>query len=119
MKKKKKKRKRKIHKDKRGREFIKESYFVRGKMKFRRIYVIDGIPENEFYENNASDIDRYLDGDYWLISYERDCFESIKPRLATEEEESILNCIYHSEIFRIKESDEYCWLGEEIAASPF
>ena len=63
----KKKSKKKIHKDKNGREFIKESYFVGGKMKFRRIYVIDGIPADEFFENNATDLDFYLNGDYELI----------------------------------------------------
>lgn len=62
------KKKKKIHKDKNGREFIKESYFVGGKMKFRRIYVIDGIPADEFYENNATDLDFYMNGDYHLMS---------------------------------------------------
>lgn len=63
----KKKSKKKIHKDKNEREFIKESYFVGGKMKFRRIYVIDGVPADEFFENNATDLDFYLNGDYELI----------------------------------------------------
>ena len=62
------KKKKKIHKDKKGREFIKESYFVGGKMKFRRIYVIDGIPADEFYEKNATDLDFYMNGDYHLMS---------------------------------------------------
>ena len=66
------KRKKKIHRDKNGREYIKETYFVRGKMKFRRIYVIDGIPEDEFYEKNATDLDFYLNGDYELMSSEKD-----------------------------------------------
>lgn len=66
------KKKKKIHKDKNGREFIKESYFVGGKMKFRRIYVIDGIPANEFYEKNATDLDFYLNGDYELMSCNKD-----------------------------------------------
>lgn len=48
------KKKRKIYRDKKGREYIKESYFVGGKMKFRRIFDIDGIPEDEFYERNAT-----------------------------------------------------------------
>ena len=64
------KKKKKIHKDKNGREFIKESYFVGGKMKFRRIYVIEGIPADEFYEKNATDIDFYMNGDYHLMSSE-------------------------------------------------
>lgn len=68
----KKKSKKKIHKDKNGREFIKESYFVGGKMKFRRIYVIDGIPADEFYEKNATDLDFYLNGDYELMSCNKD-----------------------------------------------
>lgn len=57
----------KIHRDKNGREFIKEAYFVRGKMKFNRIYVINGIAEDKFYENNATDLDFFLNGDYHLI----------------------------------------------------
>ena len=51
------KRKKKIHRDKNGREFIKESYFVGGKMKFRRIYVIDGIPAEELHEIPAEHSD--------------------------------------------------------------
>lgn len=66
------KRKKKIHKDKHGREFIKETYFVGGKMKFHRIYVIDGIPADEFYEKNATDMDFYLNGDYELMSCNKD-----------------------------------------------
>lgn len=66
------KRKKKIHQDKNGREFIKETYFVSGKMKFRKIYVVDGIPADEFYEQNATDLDFYLNGDYELMSNEKD-----------------------------------------------
>lgn len=66
------KKNKKIHRDKNGCEFIKESYFVGGKMKFHRIYVINGIPEDEFYEKNASDLDLYLNGDYELINCEQD-----------------------------------------------
>jgi putative NIF3 family GTP cyclohydrolase 1 type 2 len=65
------KKKKKIHKDKHGREYIKETYFVGGKMKFHRIYVIDGIPADEFYEKNATDLDFYLNGDYELMSSEK------------------------------------------------
>jgi putative NIF3 family GTP cyclohydrolase 1 type 2 len=64
--------KNKIHRDKNGREFIKETYFIGGKMKFRRIYVIDGIPADEFYERNATDLDFYLNGDYELMNSEKD-----------------------------------------------
>jgi putative NIF3 family GTP cyclohydrolase 1 type 2 len=66
------KKKRKVHKDKNGREFIKEAYFVGGKMKFHRIYVIEGIPADEFYEKNATDLDFYLNGDYELMSCNKD-----------------------------------------------
>ena len=67
--------KRKIHTDRKGRDYIKESYFVGGKMKSRRIYVIDGIPEDEFYEKNATDIDHLKNGEYWLISSEKNSDE--------------------------------------------
>ncbi len=64
-------RKNKILKDKNGREFIKETYFVGGKMKTRRIYVIEGIPADEFYDKNATDLDFYLNGDYEKIKNEK------------------------------------------------
>ncbi len=66
------KKKKKIYKDKHGREYIKESYFVGGKMKYHRIYVIDGMPADEFYEKNATDLDFYMNGDYHLMSSEKD-----------------------------------------------
>lgn len=62
----------KIHKDKNGREFIKKTYFVGGKIKHDKIYIIDGIPENEFYEKNATDLDFYLNGYYELINSKKD-----------------------------------------------
>lgn len=66
------KRKKKIYRDKNGREFIKEDYFVGGKMKFSRIYVIDSIPVDEFYEKNATDLHFYLSVDYELMNSEKD-----------------------------------------------
>lgn len=60
----------KVYTDKKGREYIKESYFLGGKMKFRRIFVIDGIPEDDFYKKNATDYDFYLNGDYDLMESE-------------------------------------------------
>ena len=63
----KKEKQKQIHRDKKGRDYIKESYFVGGKMKFRRIYIIDGVPADEFYEKNATDLDFFLNGDYWLM----------------------------------------------------
>jgi hypothetical protein len=67
-------REKKIHRDKNGREFIKRTYFVGGKMKHDRIYVIDGIPEDEFYEKNATDMDFFINGDYHLMSSEKDSY---------------------------------------------
>ena len=58
----------KIHKDKRGLEYIKQSYFVAGKMKFRKLYLIDGMPAEEFYEKNATDINHFINEEYWLMS---------------------------------------------------
>ena len=87
--------KQKTYKDKSGREYIKESYFVGGKMKFRKVYVISGLPVEEFYKNNATDIDHYLNGEYWLISSEKDsgnnCEESNrqKPYLSEGETEDL------------------------------
>ncbi len=37
-------------------------------MNFRRIYVIYGNPESEFYEKNATDLDYCMNGDYELIN---------------------------------------------------
>ena len=61
-----------IYRDKNGGEFTKESYFLGGKMKFRKVYVINGIPADEYYEKNAPDVDFYLNGDYDLINREKD-----------------------------------------------
>lgn len=64
--------KKKVHRDKNGREFIKEAYFIGGKMKFNRIYVINGISADVFYEKNTTDLDFYKNGDYELMSSEKD-----------------------------------------------
>ena len=72
------KRKEKIFSDKNGRQFIKETYFVGGKMKFRRIYVIDGMSADEFYENNATELDFYLNRDHELINIKSDSNKNIK-----------------------------------------
>ena len=60
------KKKPKIFKDKNG-EYIKQWYFVSGKQKFMKIYVIDGIPADEFYEKNADPITLLQNGDYELL----------------------------------------------------
>ena len=62
------KRNKRIHKDKQGRDYIKEAYFVGGKMKFNKVYVVDGIPADEFYKRNASCLDFFANGDYELMS---------------------------------------------------
>ena len=89
------KKKKKIYKDQKGREFIKESYFFGGKMKFRRIYVIDGIPADEFYEKNATDIDFYMNGDYELMSCNKDSEnhfdEQSKIKLDSENKEDLID----------------------------
>jgi len=55
------------YRDKDGREYQKERYFIGGKMKFRRIYLIDGIPADQFYEKNATVIEMVIDGDFHLV----------------------------------------------------
>ena len=62
----KKKNKPKIHKDHKG-EFIYETYFIRGKMKRQKIYVVDSIPAEEFYRQNADLITLLQNGDYELL----------------------------------------------------
>jgi hypothetical protein len=37
-----------------------------------RMLTFDGIPADEFYEKNATDLDFYLNGDYELMSSETD-----------------------------------------------
>jgi len=61
-----KKKKRKIRKDSKG-EFYYRQYFINGKMKLEKIYVIDGIPLDEFYENNADEITLLQNGDYEIL----------------------------------------------------
>jgi putative NIF3 family GTP cyclohydrolase 1 type 2 len=68
------KREKKIHRDKNGREFIKEAYFVGGKIKIDRIYIIEGLPAEEFYEKNATDLDFFMNGDHELMSCNRDSY---------------------------------------------
>lgn len=63
---KKNKKKPKLYKDKNG-EYIKQWYFVRGKQKFIKIYIIDGIPADEFYLQNADPITLLQDGHYELL----------------------------------------------------
>ncbi|MFH1847009.1 MAG: hypothetical protein ABH869_05580 [Candidatus Omnitrophota bacterium] len=56
----------KIHKDHKG-EFIYETYFINGKMKKQKIYVVEGIPAEEFYRKNADTITLIQNGDYDLL----------------------------------------------------
>jgi hypothetical protein len=62
-----KKNKPRIRKDHKG-EYYYERYFIRGKMKLRKIYVIDGIPVDEFYRKNAAPITLMQDGEYELLN---------------------------------------------------
>jgi hypothetical protein len=92
------KKKRKIHRDNNGREFIKEAYFVGGKMKFHKLYIIDGIPTDEFYEKNATDMDFYLNGDYELMSCNKDSEnqfdEQNKIKLDSEDKEDLIDLLF-------------------------
>lgn len=63
---KKKKNKPKVYKDKKG-EYIKQWYFIRRKQKYYKIYMVDGIPADEFYEQNADPITLFQDGHYELL----------------------------------------------------
>jgi hypothetical protein len=79
------KKKKKIYKDKRGIEYVKESYFLGSKMKFRMVYVLDGISTEEFYAKNETDLDHFRNEEYWLMSSEQDsnhdCEESSELKL--------------------------------------
>ena len=55
-----------IHKDHKG-EFIYETYFICGKIKRQKIYVVDGMPAEEFYRQNADPITLFQNGDYELL----------------------------------------------------
>lgn len=87
------KKKQKIHKDKKGFEYIKEHYFVGGKMKYRKVYVMDGIPAEQFYERNATDLDHFKNEEYWLINGKEgsnddsDKLNDLKPDLSDDETE--------------------------------
>jgi len=67
-------------------------------MKIQRVYVIDGIPAEEFYEKNATDLDHFINGDYWLMSSEQDSNDLIEDELYLNETESNNYCI----------EDDYC-----------
>ncbi len=61
------KKKQKVHKDNNG-EFIYKTYFVRGKMKKQKIYIVEGMPAEEFYGQNADTIALVQNGDYELLN---------------------------------------------------
>jgi hypothetical protein len=62
----KRKEKPKIRRDSKG-EYFFQSYFGRGKQRYERIYVVDGIPADEFYRRNADPITLLQNGDYELL----------------------------------------------------
>jgi len=80
---KKNKKKPKLYKDKNG-EYIKQWYFVRGKQKFIKIYIIDGIPADEFYLQNADPITLLQDGHYELLDQINFWSIFIKDKLAKD-----------------------------------
>jgi hypothetical protein len=59
----------KIFRDDKG-EYIRKSYFVNGKQKFMKMYVVDEIPADEYYEKNADPITLLQNGDYELLQQE-------------------------------------------------
>ena len=61
------KRKHKIRKDHKG-KYILRKYFVSGKMKLEKIYIIDGIPADEYYQINADPITLLQNGDYEMLN---------------------------------------------------
>jgi hypothetical protein len=61
------KRKSKIRKG----EYILQTYFVRGKQKFYREYVIDGIPVEEYWEKYADPIALMQNGDFDILEARR------------------------------------------------
>ena len=63
-----KRKKQNIWTDKKGRQYLKEPYYIGGKQKIRRIYVINGIPVDDFYRKNATDIDFLRNEEYWMLS---------------------------------------------------
>jgi len=90
------KKKKKIYKDKRGREYIKEPYFVGGKMKFQRIFVIDDIPAEEYYDRNATDLDHFMNGEYWLMKCEQDSIVHIDDGFDAEHKGYKTNCMWQN-----------------------
>lgn len=61
-----KKKKPKIRTDNKG-QYILQQYFVGGKMKHERIYVIDSIPVDVYYNQNADSIVLLQNGDYEVL----------------------------------------------------
>ena len=66
----------KIRKDNKG-EFTYQTYFIRGKMKKQKIYMVNGIPADEFYRQNADPITLLQNGDCELL-YELEMEEQKK-----------------------------------------
>ncbi|HTO16277.1 MAG TPA: hypothetical protein VLZ83_10915 [Edaphocola sp.] len=60
-------------------------------MKFHRIYVIDGIPADEFYEKNATDLDFFMNEDYHLMSSENESnnYDTLQNDIESEENDNL------------------------------
>jgi hypothetical protein len=50
---------------------ILQRYFVRGKQRFLKVYIIDGITADEFYEKNADPVTLVQNSDYELLDEHR------------------------------------------------
>ena len=59
--------KKKIRRNEKG-EYILQQYFVGGKMKHEKIYVIDGVSVDDFYSQNADPITLLQNGDYDILN---------------------------------------------------
>lgn len=62
----KKNKKKKIRRDDKG-EYVLQTYFVGGKMKHEKVYLIEGLSAEEFYRKNADPVTLMQNGDYDLL----------------------------------------------------
>ncbi len=75
---------------KKSQDFRYETYFVRGKMKRRRIRLIDGLDADEWIRRNADDVFLVQEGYYEVLherEIERAAFDAASPMVPAEESE--------------------------------
>jgi hypothetical protein len=73
-----------------SKDFRFETYFVRGKMKRRRIRLIDGLDADEWIRRNADDVFLVQEGYYEVLherENERAAFDAPSPMVPSEESE--------------------------------